>query len=266
MELAEETLPPDEEESNTTSRWSSFVAFWTPKRSKSFILLLVFVSCTIYQFYAGLRVATMETGTHSNHGDGGGDSSHNHDWKSTLKIVLLCATVLWINAEAYILRVLIVELTRREEGLLFLPPEVHRHPLYLETDHRSIAMHWCDLCQQRISAPTATTVCQPATSGRGSNNSANSNNRKEDDKEKGWCYRCALCDFDICIACSKRNDAAIVGENVLRGDQGVRTETSLTTSQYVKRSIAVAGKSEWPWLLVSFALLALSSLSRLFFA
>jgi len=82
--------------------------------------------------------------------------------------------------------------------------------------------------------------------------------------KKGWAYRCSLCDFDICIACSKRNDAATVGENVLRGDRGVRTEESLTTRQYVKRSIAVAGKSEWPWLLVSFALLALSSVSKLF--
>uniref|UniRef100_A0A7S1B3Y3 Uncharacterized protein n=1 Tax=Corethron hystrix TaxID=216773 RepID=A0A7S1B3Y3_9STRA len=33
---------------------------------------------------------------------------------------------------------------------------------------------------------------------------------------------------------------------------------------YVRRSIQVAGKSEWPWLLTSFALLAISSLTKLF--
>ena len=72
-----------------------------------------------------------------------------------------------------------------------------------------------------------------------------------------------MCDFDICIPCSRRNDAAIVGENVLRGDSGVRTEKSLTTSDYIKRSIQVAGKSEWPWLVTSFILLGLSCISKL---
>ncbi len=253
-------------------------SLWTPKRVRTLVLLLVFVSCTIYQVYAGLRVATMGMSTDSDQSNNSSSSSQYYfnlqldaaskrSWMTILKTVLVCLTVLWINAEAYIVRVLIVELTRKEEGLLFLPPEVHRHPLYLETDHRSMAFHYCDLCQKRISATAPKP--KPTTNGATcrvvpSNNNNNNNNKDTKFSSEGWCYRCALCDFDICIACSKRNDAATVGENVLRGDRGVRAETSLTTSEYVKRSIAVAGRSEWPWLLVSFALLAISSLSKLF--
>ena len=277
----------DEEEPPATTKWCSSRdnLFWTPERVRTAVLLLVFVSCTVYQVYAGLRVATMETGSSnkSNEGDisdtgtdDSDESAQQHRWMAILKTVLVCATILWINAEAYIVRVLILELTREEEGLIFLPPEVHRHPLYLETDRRSMAFHYCDLCQQRISvtspAATATaantntnTTCQVATSGNGSNNAnSTANNSTVKSTKGGWCYRCALCDFDICIACSKRNDAATVGENVLRGDRGVRTEASLTTTEYVKRSIAVAGRSEWPWLMASFVLLAISSLSKLF--
>ncbi len=75
-------------------------------------------------------------------------------------------------------------------------------------------------------------------------------------------YRCTLCDFDVCMTCSTRSDAATVGENVLRGDRGVRAETSLTNGGYLIRSMAMARK-EWPLLMVSFGLLALSSVSRL---
>jgi len=275
----DETEPAVSEEADpaTTYWYSSFYNFWTPKRVKSAVLLLVFVSCTVYQIFAGLRVATMET-----------NSSHTNDttdhyfrvsrWMTILKIVLLCASILWINAEAYIVKILIVELTREEEGLLFLPPEVHRHPLYLETDHQSLATHYCDLCMQPIkrrnNTATTTTTCRIATNNNSDNNGQSSNNASNNTTTNsnadnasslgGWCYRCALCDFDICIPCSRRNDAATVGENVLRGDRGVRAETSLTTGEYVKRSITVAGRSEWPWLLASFVLLAVSSLSKLF--
>lgn len=100
------------------------------------------------------------------------------------------------------------------------------------------------MCEQRIGATTT----------------ANNNSTAVG----GSCYRCALCDFDICIPCSQRQDAAIVGENVLRGDAGVRLEANLTTRDYISRSIHVAGKSEWPWLLTSFVLLSLSCLSKLF--
>lgn len=244
-------------------RNSSF--FWNPKRIKTFILLLVFVCCTLYQVYAGLRVATMEDGKNNNNNNNDNDDDHHHHrllWTTTtIRTILLCATVLWINAEAYVTRVLIIELTRQEEGLLFLPPEIHRHPLYLETDRRSMSMHWCDLCRQRISSTTTTATAAAAATCRVATNTASSSPAAA---AGGYCYRCALCDFDICLPCSRRNDAATVGENVLRGDRGVRQETSLTTSDYVKRSIAVAGKSEWPWLVTSFVLLAISSLSKLF--
>ncbi|KAL3916741.1 MAG: hypothetical protein SGILL_005040 [Bacillariaceae sp.] len=213
--------------------------FWTAKRVKTMSLLFVFVMSTLFQIHAGLRVATMEDANrHEN------DAAHQHyDTVHLVQIILLCMTILWINAEAYATRVLIVDLTRTTEGLLFLPPEVHRHPLYLETNNRNLAVHWCDLCQQRIQNNN--------TSNRSGSNSTPS------------CYRCALCDFDICLKCASRNDSAIVGENVLRGDRGVRVETSLTASDYFHRSLQVVGK-EWPWLMVSFVLLSLSALSRLF--
>eukprot|EP01083_Nonionella_stella_P161308 528148_1 len=95
-----------------------------------------------------------------------------------------------------------------------------------------MAFHWCDLCRQRIK-PT-----------------------------DGGVYRCSLCDFDVCMKCSKRSDAATVGENVLRGDRGVRAETALTNGGYFTRSMTIA-KKELPLLMVSFGLLALSSVSRL---
>jgi ATP-binding cassette subfamily B protein len=214
-------------------------AFWTPKRVKSMTLLFVFVTSTFYQIHAGLRVATMED-THHND-----NPHHYYGTVHLVQIILLCMTILWINAEAYATRVLIVDLTRTTEGLLFLPPEVHRHPLYLERNNRALAVHWCDLCQQRI---------------QNNNNDNNANNASGTTPS---CYRCALCDFDICLKCASRNDSAIVGENVLRSDRGVRVETSLTASDYFHRSLQVVGK-EWPWLLVSFALLSLSALSRLF--
>ena len=141
----------------------------------------------------------------------------------------MCLTVLWINAQAYVFRTLLSELTR-EEGL-FLPPAVHRHPMFYES-RRGMAMHWCDLCRQRIKP------------------------------EEGGCYRCSLCDFDVCLKCARREDAATVGENVLRGDRGVRVEQSLTTGDYLRRSVTVA-RSELPLLLLSFVLLAASSMSRL---
>jgi len=79
---------------------------------------------------------------------------------------------------------------------------------------------------------------------------------------KSGCYRCTLCDFDVCVPCSQRADAATVGENILRGDRGVRVEASLDNKSYFRRSLQVA-KPELPLLSISFALLAASSISRL---
>jgi hypothetical protein len=196
-----------------------------PAQVKTLVLLLLFVTSTVYQVYAGLRVAMLDHHQHGNDND-----NSNISWDMIIT-PLLCLTVLWINAQGYVFRTLLAEMTR-EEGL-FLPPTIHRHPLYLE-DGRGLAVHWCDLCRTRI----------------GTNNTSNS------------CYRCSLCDFDICLKCAQRNDAATVGENVLRGDRGVRAEMALTTSSYFRRSIQVA-RPELPLLLISFILLATSSLSQL---
>ena len=180
-----------------------------PDGVQSIVLVALFISSTFYQVYAGFRVARLEHATEA-------------------VTCLLCFTVLWINAQAYVFRVLLAELTR--ESGLFLPPEVHRHPMYY-CNVAGMSFHSCDLCHQGI------------PNGEG-------------------CYRCAMCDFDVCLKCARRSDAAIVGENVLRGDRGVRLQENLTNTAYVKRSIQVAQR-ELPLLLVSFVLLAASSVSRL---
>ena len=184
----------------------------SPSLAKNIVLVILFALSAAFQVYAGLKVATYPT-----------------EQTIVACIPLMCLTILWINAEAYVFRTILSELTR-EKGL-FLPPEVHRHPVFLEKS-RSMAFHWCDLCRQRIKA------------------------------DDGGVYRCSLCDFDVCIPCSRRNDAATVGENVLRGDRGVRTETALSTGGYFKRSMQIA-KRELPLLAVSFFLLAMSSVSML---
>ena len=184
----------------------------SPSFAKNIVLVTLFALSASFQVYAGLKVATYPT-----------------EQTIVACIPLMCLTILWINAEAYVFRTILTELTR-EKGL-FLPPEVHRHPMFLEQS-RSMAFHWCDLCRQRIKA------------------------------DDGGVYRCSLCDFDVCIPCSRRNDAATVGENVLRGDRGVRAEIALSTGGYFKRSMQIA-KRELPLLSVSFVLLAMSSISRL---
>ena len=194
-----------------------------PQRIKHLVLLCLFATCTVYQVYAGIRVATFEDSTEA-------------------ITPLLCLTVLWINAQAYVFRTILVEMTR--ENGIFLPPQIHRHPVYFENG-RGLSIHWCDLCHKRIGGERS----EPRREG-------------SSDNDSGSCYRCSLCDFDVCVKCARRNDAATVGENVLRGDRGVRTEASLSTASYFKRSMKVAGQ-ELPLLLVSFLLLAASSLSRL---
>eukprot|EP00977_Amphora_coffeiformis_P012640 scaffold3185_cov161-Amphora_coffeaeformis.AAC.6 len=181
----------------------------SPERVNSIVLVALFVTSTFYQVYAGFRVARLEHATEA-------------------VTCLLCLTVLWINAQAYVFRVLLAELTR-EKGL-FLPPEVHRHPMYY-CNAIGMSFHSCDLCHQGMPNGQA-------------------------------CYRCSMCDFDVCLKCSKRSDAAIVGENVLRGDRGVRVQQTLTNTDYVKRTIQMAQR-ELPLLVVSFILLASSSVSQL---
>lgn len=212
-----------------------------PSHVQNAILLALFVSTTLFQVYAGLRVATRDPHTHEQqqeqvYGDNNSSSAtaKTTSTVATIIVVLLCLNVLWINAEAYVFRVLLGELTR--DDVVYLPPEVHRHPVYFEKS-RGLSLNWCDLCHQRIGGQEGST----ASTG---------------------CYRCSLCDFDVCLKCVKRNDAATVGENILRGDRGVRAQPILTTTSYFHRSIQVA-KQELPLLLVSFLLLGTSSLSQL---
>ena len=208
--------------------------FWNNRRqvepflARNATLAALFVASTAYQIYAGLKVS-MYPGSSSYSNNHNSNSSSINDNFAVAITILMCLTVLWVNAAAALFRILLTELTR-EQGL-FLPPTVHRHPVYWE-DSRGLAMHWCDMCRQRM---------KPG---------------------EGGCFRCALCDFDVCKKCSQRSDAATVGENVLRGDRGVRVETSLDNASYLRRSMEIA-RSELPLLGVSFVLLGASSVSRL---
>mmetsp|Transcript_2129 Transcript_2129/g.3141 ORF Transcript_2129/g.3141 Transcript_2129/m.3141 type:complete len:954 (+) Transcript_2129:131-2992(+) len=192
------------------------------EKYRTIMQVLLFVTSTFYQVYAGLGVAIAP--------QNGGD-----DHSTTLDVVILslaCLTVFWVNAEAYVFRTLLAEITR--DAGLFLPPEIHRHPVYFVSSRGLAGRVFCDLCSQRIKQKC----------------------------EGGGCYRCALCDFNMCLPCSKRNDAAIVGENMMRSDQGVRAQTSLSDSGYIQRSFKMA-RQELPLLLLSLVLMAASSVSSL---
>ena len=201
----------DEDTSNGTHWW---MRYWsTGKNRKEVIknasLGLLFVGCTFFQVYAGLKVSLYPAN------DG-----------SLVSKVLMCLTILWVNAAASLFRTILAELTR-EDGVFL--PSVHRHPLFFEAN-RGLSMHWCDICSQRI--------------------------------KSGGCYRCSLCDFDVCVPCSRRSDATTVGENMLRSDRGVRSEQALDNTSYFARSLRIA-RPELPLLLISFFLLALSSATKL---
>jgi len=183
---------------------------------KNISLVLLFVSSTFFQVYAGLKVSMFQPKV---------------NMQPALP-PLMCLSILWINAISYIFRVLLEELTREEA--LFLPPTVHRHPVFYE-ESRSINLHWCDICRQRIV-------------------SLNNGNV--------GCYRCSLCDFDICLQCARRNDAATIGEDLLRTDRGVRVETSLDNSSYFLRSWKFV-KSELCLLLISIGFLVCNSMTKL---
>jgi len=137
--------------------------------------------------------------------------------------VPLCLSVLWTNVAAFAARELTRELTR--EKALYLP-KVHPHGLIYDP---TLCRHWCDLCSTPID---------------------------------GGAYRCKLCDFDACRRCAGREDAAVVGENVLRTDSAVKTQsTSLSSAAYLARAARLA-RSRWPTLAAAFVLLgAYASLS-----
>ncbi|KAL3936128.1 MAG: hypothetical protein SGBAC_008483 [Bacillariaceae sp.] len=210
-----------------------------PEFVKNVIFVLLFLASTFFQVYAGLKVSTSHIlKQHEEH--------HSSPFAYVV-IALLCLTVLWINAQTFVFRALLEELTRPEA--LYLPAEVHRHPMYYSTS-RGLAVHWCDLCKQKMTLKNSAANKGKTNGGGGGGGGAIG------------CYRCSLCDYDVCLSCARREDAATVGENMLRGDRGVRVETSISNGGYFSRSMQIA-KSELPLLLLSFVLLALSSASRL---
>lgn len=159
----EESRP--EGEDNPVAERSGFFQKLEPSRVKNIVLVALFISSTLFQVYAGLKVSTFD---HSN----------------GILTPLLCLTVLWINAQAYVFRTLLSEMTR-EKGL-FLPPEVHRHPMHLVRGSGLAAYQFCDLCHQRITR------------------------EGDDNTQSRACYRCALCDFEYVFNAYIRIQGGIV--------------------------------------------------------
>jgi len=217
----------------------------TPERAQNTCLIFLFLLSTFYQIYAGLKVATYPLPPPPS-----SSSSDNHHNDQLLLTVLMCLSVLWINAGAYLFRTLLSELTR--EDAIFLDSKIHRHPVFYQDD-RGLAMHWCDLCQQRIGNGTNTTATTTPTT---TTPNSNTNNPTT------GVYRCSLCDFDVCTKCAHRSDAATIGENLLRSDTGVSSVPSITNDSYFRRTLSIA-RPELPLLSVSFCLLALNSAGRI---
>ena len=134
--------------------------------------------------------------------------------------MLVCAGVLFTNVSVWLARELVRELTR-DDGLYL--PEVHAHPLVYDA---TLSRHWCDLCGTPI--------------------------------RRGGAWRCKLCDYDLCVPCASRTDAATVGEHVLRGDRGARREANVSSSSYLRRAISLAAGQKG-LLFVALALLACNS-------
>ncbi|KAJ8606746.1 hypothetical protein CTAYLR_009737 [Chrysophaeum taylorii] len=130
---------------------------------------------------------------------------NRYEWRrdaKTAEVVLMCSSVLWTNVAAFAAREIIQELTREEA--LYLP-KVHAHGLVYDP---TVCRHWCDLCQTPI--------------------------------RTGGAYRCKLCDFDVCLQCATRDDAATVGENVLRTDSTTRHTEALSSAAYLARAARLA--------------------------
>ena len=189
---------------------------------KHCFLGLIFVCSTFTQVYVGMKVNTFEWGPDNATGLERHSEARAEARRKTrvAQILLTCSSVLFTNVMVYIARELVKELTR-DEGLFL--PKVHAHPLVFDAD---LCRHWCDLCSTPI--------------------------------RRGGAWRCKLCDFDMCVPCASRKDAATVGENVLRSDTGARVESDVSSSTYLRRAIGLASKQA-PLLALAMALLASNS-------
>lgn len=157
----------------------SYMAFW---------LGILFLMSTVYQVYIGMKCISFEFKNERRDG------------------LLMGLSVLWVNIMTWILRELVVIITKEVGELI---PALHPHRLFLNV---ALASHWCDMCSTQITG--------------------------------GRAYRCKLCDFDMCVRCyAKRNRLAMEGQ--IRGDKGLREEKTLTNKSYFSRALSLI-RSEWP--------------------
>jgi len=114
---------------------------------------------------------------------------------------LMGLSVLWINLIVWVLNEIVSTNSRELGGELL--PLLHPHRLHLNL---IVAGHWCDKCR---------TPC-----------------------EGGRAYRCALCDFDLCLRCyAKRNKGNVEGQ--IRTDKGVKVEECLSSTSYFWRGVSL---------------------------
>ena len=139
---------------------------------------------------------------------------------------LMGLAVMWINVLSWLLRELVTASGQVAGALSAKVAELHPHTLRFTS---KCANHYCDVCGLRL------------------------------DGGKG--YRCKLCDYDVCVRCFTRRDAA--REGVLRGDKGVRVESEISTMQYFRRALGLAWM-QWPLLATALVLLVANNATRLF--
>ncbi|KAH8060061.1 ATPase [Aureococcus anophagefferens] len=161
---------------------------------KHCFLGLIFVCSTFTQVYVGMKVNTFEWGPDDATGLARHSEARAEARRKTrvAQILLTCSSVLFTNVMVYIARELVKELTR-DEGLFL--PKVHAHPLVFDAD---LCRHWCDLCSTPI--------------------------------RRGGAWRCKLCDFDMCVPCASRKDAATgrIIDQVVRGQRKAFTRAVAT--------------------------------------
>eukprot|EP01119_Soliformovum_irregulare_P014910 TRINITY_DN4132_c0_g1_i1.p1 TRINITY_DN4132_c0_g1~~TRINITY_DN4132_c0_g1_i1.p1 ORF type:complete len:878 (-),score=215.90 TRINITY_DN4132_c0_g1_i1:50-2683(-) len=119
-----------------------------------------------------------------------------------IQVFFVFAIILWINVQLWTSRQILDESTR-EEVLYF--PFVHLHPLSPVAD---ATYHSCDVCSKTI-------------------------------KKEGSFQCTSGCDFDLCLACTKKvQDGKVDG--VLRTDKGPVQEIRISSWQYIKKGLSFA--------------------------
>eukprot|EP00039_Didymoeca_costata_P007517 m.100707 g.100707 ORF g.100707 m.100707 type:complete len:916 (-) comp13720_c0_seq5:44-2791(-) len=178
----------------------------SPIVRKRLCVAVFFFMLTSAQAYVGVKCVIFEFGD------------------STILAVLMCSSVLWINAELYLAKTLIDALTSEPGHLI---KDLHVHPLHFVP---KLPLHTCDACSNKIRTAA---------------------------------YRCKICDFDCCLQCfakKKRSDRA---EGVVRGDKGVKSIKEISNLSYAQRGLKLCAP-HWKYIVVALLCLLANNMANLF--